>query len=234
MYKAGVFMYITKKQKERKKILLALFLCVIILVVLIFGDSRVRKILDDYSTSYAQNILINAANEAITELFEEETIAYGDMVKLSRDEAGKVTSLEIGIEKLNLIRSKIAVKINEKLLKRSDYLIKVPIGTFMGYEFTVGRGPKVTFKMRLAGTVIADFESRFTAAGINQVLHQIIIRIKMNGKVLIPWYNTSFTSEITSIAAQTVIVGITPETYTNVTESGTDGIADDIFNFGFN
>ncbi len=229
-------MYIPKRKRKKEffKILLAVFLCAVLLIIVILGDKRVRKILDDYSTSNAQNILINAANEAITELFEEETITYGDMVKLSRDETGKVTSLEIGIEKLNLIRSKISVKINEKLSKRSDYLINIPIGTFLGYEFTVGRGPKIPFKMNLAGTVIADFESNFVDAGINQVLHQIIIKIKMNGKVLIPWYNTSFTSEITTIAAQTVIVGVTPENYTNVTEAGTDGIADDIFNFGLN
>lgn len=229
-----MYIYSKRKRHSKKKILLAILLSIILIIIIIFGDSRVRKILDDYSTSYAQNILINVANESITELFEENSLSYGDIVKLSRDDTGKVTSLEIGIEKLNLIRSKISVKINEKLLNRSNYLIKVPIGTFMGYEFTVGRGPKIPFKMNLAGTVIADFESNFVDAGINQVLHQIIIKIKMNGKVLIPWYNSSFTSEITAIAAQTVIVGITPDAYTNVTESGTDGIADDIFNFGLN
>lgn len=226
-------MYINKRKRleKAKKTLLVIFISVIILIIIFFGDIRVRKTLNDYATSYGQNILITAANESITELFEENGITYSDIVKLSKDDNGKVTSLEIGIEKLNLIRSKISVKIDEKLSKRSGYLIKIPVGTFLGYEFTVGRGPKIPFKMQLAGTVIADFESNFVDAGINQVLHQIIIKINMNGKVLIPWYNSSFTSEITTIAAQTVIVGLTPDSYTNVSEFGTNDVADDLFNF---
>jgi hypothetical protein len=88
--------------------------------------------------------------------------------------------------------------------------------------------------MRLTSTVIADFKSVFTSAGINQVLHQIIIQLEMNGKVLIPWYNSNFTTSMSCIAAQTVIVGATPSQFTSVNETDPDGIAEDIFNFALN
>lgn len=229
-------MYVVISPKKRKRRFFVFLLLIFIFIISIFliGDFQLRKILNDYSTSAAETLLISTANEAISELLSENRITYGDIVTLSRDSDGKVTSLEIGVEELNMIRSQIAVKIDAKLNERSDYLLKIPIGTIIGNEFTIGRGPEMKFNMRLTSTVVADFESNFTSAGINQVLHQILIQLDMDGKVIIPWYNSNFSTEMSCIAAQTVIVGATPEQFTSVNESDTDDIADDIFNFAKN
>ena len=53
----------------------------------------------------------------------------------------------------------------------------------------------------------------------------------MNGQTVIPWYRSAFNLNTNVIAAETVIVGITPDAYTNVIESGTDA-TQDIFDFG--
>lgn len=229
-------MYVAKpKQKKNfKPMIITVLNIMIILSIILIGDFQLRKILCDYSISAGETLLIKTANEAISELLSENKITYGDIVTLSRDTSGKVTSLEIGVEELNLIRSQIAVKIDEKLAMQSDYPIEIPVGTIIGNEFTIGRGPEIKFNMRLTSTVIADFKSVFTSAGINQVLHQIIIQLEMNGKVLIPWYNSNFTTNMSCIAAQTVIVGATPSQFTSVNETDPDGIAEDIFNFALN
>ncbi|MBR2044270.1 MAG: sporulation protein YunB, partial [Clostridia bacterium] len=111
------------------------------------------------------------------------------------------------------------------------YTLSIPIGTIIGNEYTLGRGPEIKFKMQITTTVIADFESKFYSAGINQVLHQIHIKVKANGHTVIPWYRSAFNVNTSVIAAETVIVGLTPEAYTNVIESGTDA-TEDIFDFG--
>lgn len=228
-------MYMVKKAKKSyKKLIFSIAVFSVIILLFFIGDRHLRKLLNDYSKSAAETLLISTANEAISELLSENRITYGDIVTLSRDADGKVTSLEIGIEELNFIRSQIAVKIDRKLFENSDYPINIPIGTIIGNEFTVGRGPEIKFNMRLSSTVIADFESNFTDAGINQVLHQIIIRLKMSGKVIIPWYNSNFNTEITCIAAQTVIVGAIPEQFTNVADHDNDDTVEDIFNFATN
>lgn len=226
-------MYVAKPKPKKsiKPTLIILINIAIIFIILLIGDFQLRKILSDYSVSAGETLLIKTANEAISELLSENKITYGEIVKLSRDINGNVTSLEIGVEELNSIRSQIAVKIDEKLSKQSDYPIAIPIGTIIGNEFTIGRGPEIKFNMRLTSTVIADFKSVFTSAGINQVLHQILIQLEMNGKVLIPWYNSSFTTNMSCIAAQTVITGVTPNQFTSVNETDPDGIAEDIFNF---
>lgn len=227
-----MYVAIQQKAKKNRKPLIFLIICLItLLILLLIGDFKLRKILSEYSISAGETLLISTANEAISELLSENRIKYGDIVSLSKDANGNVTSLEIGVEELNLIRSQIAVKIDEKLATQSDYPIRIPIGTIIGNEFTIGRGPEIEFNMRLTSTVIADFESNFTSAGINQVLHQIVISLDMNGKVLIPWYSTNFQTNMSCIAAQTVIVGATPEQFTSVNETDPDSIAEDIFNF---
>ena len=194
-------------------------------------DKRLRPIITDYSASVGETLMIKLVDETVAQIFEEEGVEYDDLVTLSRDENGNVTSLQINTAKINYIKSNISVMVAEKIAQKERYTLKIPLGTIIGNEYTVGRGPDIKFKMQITTTVIADFESRFYSAGINQALHQIHIKVKMNGQTVIPWYRSAFNLETSVIAAETVIVGITPDAYTNVIESGTD-VTEDVFDFG--
>ena len=87
-------------------------------------------------------------------------------------------------------------------------------------------------QLQATATAIVDFKSNFYSAGINQVLHQILITIKVNGNILMTGYTNSFSVETSTIAAQTVIVGITTDAYTNVIEGGGSSVVGDIFDYG--
>ena len=175
--------------------------------------------------------MIHTVDKEISEIFYEEALEYDDLVKICRDENGQVTSLEVSAAKMNFIKSQISVRVAEEIDARERYELSIPIGTIIGNEYTIGRGPEIKFKMQITTTIIADFESKFYSAGINQVLHQIHIKVKMNGQTVVPWYRSTFNAETDVIAAQTVIVGMTPDAYTNVIEAGTDA-TQDIFDFG--
>lgn len=190
-----------------------------------------RRVVCDYSASVGETVMIKTVDETVSEVFAEQNIGYGDLVTLNRDNNGQVTSLEVNAAKMNGIKSQISVRVAEKIAEKEKYDLSIPLGTVIGNEYTIGRGPNINFKMQITTTIIADFESRFYSAGINQVLHQIHIKVKMNGQTIIPWYRSSFHVETNVIAAQTVIVGISPDAYTNVIEGGSDA-TEDIFDFG--
>ena len=219
------------KWKNIKVLCIALSIMLIILIVFINIDKRLRPLITDYSSSTGETVMISLVDKIVSDIFTEENISYNDLVMLSRDENGQVTSLEINAAKVNYIKSNISVRVAEEIAKKEKYTLKIPFGTIIGNEYTLGRGPNVKFKMQITTTVIADFESRFYSAGINQVLHQIHINVKMNGHTVVPWYRSTFSVNTNVIAAQTVIVGITPDAYTNVIEAGTDA-TEDIFDFG--
>lgn len=220
-----------KKNKTLRFILIFLSLILVLLMLFVGVDRKMRPIITDYSISMGETLMISLVDKTVSDIFAQENISYNDLVTLSRDENGQVTSLQVNAAKINYIKSNISVRVAEDISKKEKYTLKIPIGTIIGNEYTLGRGPDIKFKMQITTTVIADFESKFYAAGINQVLHQIHINIKMNGQTVIPWYRSTFSVNTSVIAAETVIVGITPEAYTNVIESGTDA-TEDIFDFG--
>lgn len=220
-----------RKGKNFRLIYIAISILLIFLIFFVSLDKRLRPIITDYSASVGETLMIKLVDETVAQIFEEEGVEYDDLVTLSRDENGNVTSLQINTAKINYIKSNISVMVAEKIAQKERYTLKIPLGTIIGNEYTVGRGPDIKFKMQITTTVIADFESRFYSAGINQALHQIHIKVKMNGQTIIPWYRSAFNLETSVIAAETVIVGITPDAYTNVIESGTD-VTEDVFDFG--
>ncbi len=221
--------------RKRSKFLRLLIIFILVTAILFCAvlalDRRMRRVICDYSASVGETVMIHTVDQVISDLFYEENIKYSDIVTLSRDEQGNVTSLEVSAPKINYIKSKISVNVAEQIAKQEKYDLLIPVGTIIGNEYTIGRGPDVKFKMQITTTVIADFESKFYSAGINQVLHQIHIKVKMNGHTVVPWYRSAFSAETSVIAAQTVIVGMTPDAYTNVIEAGSDA-TQDIFDFG--
>lgn len=220
-----------KKKKVIKVIIIIVLVFSILLGSFLIVDRRMRSILCDYSASVGETVMIRTVDKIVSDIFYEDDIDYSDLVTLCRNDEGQVTSLEVSAAKINYIKSQISVRVAEEIAKRERYTLSIPIGTIIGNEYTVGRGPEIKFKMQITTTILADFESKFYSAGINQVLHQIHIKIKMNGQTIIPWYRSTFNAQTSVIAAQTVIVGIAPDAYTNVIESGTDA-TEDIFDFG--
>ena len=206
----------------------------VLIVLFCVSSISIRKTVAEYAEEQATTLLFNAANEAVGECLAESEITYKDIVHLSTNENGDISSLEIDVVKINQLKSAVSSRIAAKTTEEERYTLAVPMGTLFGNEYTLSVGPQIKFRMQMVSTVITDYESNFYAAGINQVLHQIIIKIKINGFVIIPWYKTPFNLDTSIIAAQTVLVGVTPDAYTNVIENynrGEDGLVGDIFDY---
>ena len=217
--------------------MVALFVTAVILAVSVYSYFSVRKIIINAARNDASVIAFNIANRVIGEQMDAGRVAYDEIVKLTKNEQQNITALEIDIVKINKLKSTISSEIAAAVSATPEHTVGIPIGTLFGNEYTLGFGPKVKFRMQISANVVTDFESNFYSAGINQVLHQIIIKVKINGNFVIPWNYAGFSSETSIIAAQTVLVGLTPEAYTNVLENYGEGAdesrtVDDIFDFG--
>ncbi len=206
------------------------FLC--ISLIFISCVISVKPFVFTYAKSEAETIILNAANEAVLNILAQNDISYTDISNVSRDDSGMITGIEIDIEKVNLLKSSISNEIARIVASRNKYDLHIPIGTLFGNEYTTGYGPKIKFKMQLTETAILDFESLFESAGINNVLHQIIIKIDVNASVLMMGCTDGFSVSTTALAAQTVIAGVVPDSFTNVIEQPNNDLADEVFNFG--
>lgn len=204
----------------------------LIISILLFSlFLKIRPLLLTSARNTAKTIMLNATNTAVVNIIDKYDICYDKISRISRNASGDVTSVEVDIAQLNIFKSAISSEISNIVSKNREYKIKIPIGTLTGNEYLVGLGPKLSFNMQMSEVAIVDFESEFTDAGINHVLHRIIIKINLNASILMVGATDSFSVSTTAVAAQTVIVGVTPDTFTNVEEYPNDDMADELFNF---
>lgn len=192
---------------------------------------RIRPLIYMVARSQAETIMLNAASQAMLNILEDEDITYDSIARISRGESGEILGIEIDIQQINILKNRVSFEIPRIIGEQEFYDVCIPVGTLVGAEFTAGVGPKMRFPMQLTSTVVVDYKSNFQSEGINQTLHQILITIDLRCNIVMFGFSEGFSVATTQIAAQTVIVGATPDSFTNVIETPTDDIADEIFNF---
>jgi sporulation protein YunB len=223
-----------KGKKRNINSILLRWLCLLLAFSVILGYIyyKMQSVIIKYAESVAETTMLNSANEAIVNILDSEKVDYNDIVTLSRNTEGLVTSLETNAYKTNYLKSNISNEISRIIENRERYVVGIPIGTFLANTYTAGLGPDLKFKMQITTTAFADFEDEFVSAGINQVLHSVKIKIKINGTILVAGYKKTISVSTTAIVAQTVIVGFVPDSFTNVIEEESDNTAGLINDYG--
>lgn len=220
-----------RKQKNAKYILVRWLVLFLMLFVMAFSFAfRMRKVIFMYAKSSAENILLNASNNAVLNVFENNNIKYDELSHIYRDQNNNVTDIQIDTAVINLLKSQIASEMF-KLTKKDKYTLRIPLGTLLNNEFTSGYGPYVKFYMSLSHTATVNFKSNFSEAGINNCIHQIIIVTDIDCSVLSFGSTKNFHFQNEVIAVQTVITGKVPDSYTSVYETEPSNFAEDVFNF---
>ena len=222
-----------KRRRNRKYRLIVLTAVVLIVTVLLsVCFYKMHPVIITNAVSVAETIMLNSANEAVVSILEAEDFTYDDIVNLTYNSDGYVTSLEIDIYEVNFLKSKISNEFASIVSSRENYDFGIPIGTFFNNDFTNGLGPKIKFNMQITTTAFVDFSQEFESAGINQVLHIIKVDMKIKGSLVIAGYTKGIETSTSAIAAQTVIVGKTPDAFTSVVESEKDNTGGLINDYG--
>ena len=208
----------------------AVLLAVSVILSIVFY--KMRPVILRYAESAAETLLLDASNRAILDILNEQNISYNDIVTLSREESGRVTSLETDIVKINSLKSLISNRLSEIIAGKEYYDLNIPLGTFFSTVYTSGYGPKIHFKMQLTATARVNFSHEFKSAGINQVLHIVMVDMNISGSLVITGYSGGISVSNSAMAAQTIIVGTTPDAFTNVIESEQDNTAGLINDYG--
>lgn len=202
-----------KKIFRRRLILISMVLLIVFAVfAFMYTDKNLRLIIIEMSENRIGTMMSDCANTAVNRAVKENGIEYDDIVRITRDANGSVTSIQTDIVALNQIRTEIDFLFSEEMNKNPQIYLSVPFGTVIGNEYTVGRGPKIDFKLDLSVNTSTDYTSKFYSAGINQTLHQICVEVSGSAYLLSPWYKTAIDFETSYIVAETVITGIVPET----------------------
>lgn len=190
-------------------VIFTLLLALTVAVVL-----HMKPVVVDLATARTSNAVNRIVVAAVNDAVDSGRIDYEQLVDFDKDAEGHVTALRSNMAAFNRLQASIADDILQRMAEVSSTDLAIPIGTLTGSPLLAGRGPCLRVRMQSVGTATARFDNQFSAAGINQTRHRIILNVDVHVSILLPGL-TTYTKVSNEISvAETVIVGSVPETYT--------------------
>jgi len=214
-----------KKEKKFKASYFIIFSIFIIILILIISDAQIRPLVTKVSSYQGKIIATNIISKSVYNALSSEDFGYETLVRVTKNNDGYVSSIESNMLVINKLQATISNDVTAQFKEISKETIKLSTGTLSGVNFLYGRGPNLVFKLEPVGFVDTRLVSKFSSAGVNQTLHQIILEVDANISAVIPGFNTTVEVKSNYIIAETIVVGNIPESYTYITGDERDNIS---------
>lgn len=119
-----------------KRLLLRLaIVAILVLVGLLIFRSLFQDTLQELAQSQVKNATSDLTNDALTELLEQDAIAYDRIVYFEKDLNGKITAMKTNILEVNRLKAKILALVNQRILELDTSQLGIPIGSLIFPEF---------------------------------------------------------------------------------------------------
>ncbi len=183
------------------------------LTVLLFLHFQFKPIVKNICLSKARIVSTDVINEAVLEEISGNKGMYNEIVRLEKRENGELIGLLSDMEKVNKLKSKVGLSIQNKFSSLKESKMKIPLGTLTGIEMLNGVGPGVPLCLSLTGSVATEFKSQFRDAGINQTIYQIYLYVHTRISVMVPGCSCAEDFSTNVLISETIILGNVPKFY---------------------
>ena len=156
---------------------------------------------------HSQNRVNHAINDALQAFVEQNSLVSSDFYINS----AMPTGFSINTILINQICARLATDITDLLSARRDEVISVPIGIVSGIEMISALGPAINVTVLPMGDAKVNFETNFTAVGINQVNFQVWLYIESTIGLVTPLQNRRLTMTRRVALVDTVYSGEIPQ-----------------------
>ena len=176
-------------------------------------DSSTRPMVAALAETGTSNAVTRIVNDAVDHTLAAEAVSYGDMISLQTDSSGQITALTSNSVEMNRLRTRILDEVVAQVDILDSKTLGIPLGNLTGIAVFSDKGPTLPVKVLSVASAEGSFRNQFTAAGINQSYHQVVLDVTVNVKLLVPG-GTVETAVATQVSvAETVIVGKVPDAY---------------------
>ena len=189
--------------------------CVFLILATLFVllDIPIRPVVRENAKYIVKNEVTLMINECVAYYLQENNIAYTDLITLSLNDKKEVTAVGTNTIAVNKLKTDITNAIANELKDSRGEKIRVSLGNlfdsyvldYIGIEFQV--------KLTDYGFIETDILSSFKSSGINQTIHRINLKIKVEINVNIGTLYQTETVETEILLAETVLLGNVPEMY---------------------
>ena len=203
-----------QRKKRRRKTIVAVLLsvCLVVIAAAIYFQRNVTKVLISISEATMRAFTTVAINDAIYYTLSDG-VRYEDLVTVSRDAEGAVTSVSANALKINKI-ARDAASISQSNLKNLSLNgVPVPLGALTGIEALAGFGPKIHIRIIPVSSVTCAFASEFESVGINQTKHSVYLNVIADISIVMPSRTEKFAVTTDILVCECVLVGEVPDVY---------------------
>lgn len=204
------------KRKRKITPIVAVLLIVPIGVLFIMAEIRISNVRKKLISYAARNAASAAATAGVENSLDTDKVRYADLIKFGRDQSGNIVSVTTDAYYLNKIGNNIGDEIDKHINQMKSYIIKIPFSVLFSEQLINGRGPKMPLVFVMTGITTTDFENEFTAAGVNQTHHRIMMSITVNTYVIHSGNVTVVPYKTNVCIAESIVVGITPQTFAEI------------------
>lgn len=204
------------KRKRKITPIVAVLLIVPIGVLFIMAEIRISNVRKELISYAARNAASAATTAGVENSLDTDKVRYADLIKFGRDQSGNIVSVTTDAYYLNKIGNNIGDEIDKHINQMKSYIIKIPLSVLFSEQLINGRGPKMPLVFVMTGITTTDFENEFTAAGVNQTHHRIMMSITVNTYVIHSGNVTVVPYKTNVCIAESIVVGITPQTFAEI------------------
>lgn len=144
-------------------------------------------------------------------------VPYDSLMNVTYDDTGCVRLLSLNTTQANLLSTRICTLAQQQLSALDGSQIQVPFSAALGLSLPVG--PMLPINVQHAGAVNAALESVFTAEGINQTRHTLMLHLICTVRLSLSSAMRTVTAQTDLVLAESIIVGSVPQTLLNGTGS---------------
>ncbi|MBQ6798015.1 MAG: sporulation protein YunB [Oscillospiraceae bacterium] len=201
------------KRRSRKLTVVMILMLLLLFGIFLILRFRFAPLMRQLVVTQAENTMSTLVNEIVNEQIASGSIDYDRIIYFEKDVNGGITALKTNMTEVNRLKTEILSAMNLGIEDISVGQLNIPIGNFLLPELFSGRGFRLPVRILSVSTSDAEFQNCFSAAGINQTLHQIRMNVFVNLSVMTPT-GTVRTQVVTDVVvAETVIVGSVPTQY---------------------
>ena len=180
---------------------------------------RVRPLVLEFAVNLAQQTASYAIHEAVLDKIYGNRAQYEELVTLERDSENQVTALRTDAILANALKIELERAAYDAVNTLEQQTVEIPLGTILAPTYCAGMGPKLRVGVSALGYASADFISAFTAAGINQTRHRIILEVRTQARALTLFGGRDMEIVNRLAVTDTVIVGTVPDQYTYIDDT---------------
>lgn len=200
------------RKRKASKILTIFVIFLSLLAFFLYYINLVHPVIKSYSRAKINAIAEQALNLAVSNVINA-TMNYDSIINISYTNTGEIAYLNANQFVINTITREVVKNAQQLMLDIGEDGIKVPLGTFSGISIFAGRGPNVKLQMVPVGIVSSNFNSTFTAVGINNTLHQLYLNLSAKVELILPLKNCVVDITQSILLCEGIVVGKVPEVY---------------------